>query len=433
MRQAKLMDGYITRLREDPSAAPPSGLDPELASTVRQVVLSAREPAPLAVKTRVWMQVLHAVQPLASQGISTLSNDGKGNPASLVRKEARTMTAISRPLPRALPVRRSAWALLAAALAAAIFFGGLLPSLLRGGQPGGPAAVFISQEDMNKEVFQRYLDEVWNKGQVEVLDELVTEDFVRHEAGSPDVPKAAMPTYVTAFRTAVPDGAYAVSQISADGDWVWANGVYSGTFTGPLAMGPDAALPPNGQPISFATMNSARFVDGKIAEQWVVMDSASLWSQMGATKSLGQALAEQRNAATARAVVEGLYVTHVGEEEMAQYRIEEPAWCDPMDRCTVLEEAFRSSWRESFYKAFPDAKVTITSVVASGDMVFVQARGRGRFTEPFQEMMTGTTVQPTQRVAQWSFLVIFTFNDEGQWVRERWYWFWNGWPYAPPT
>jgi len=434
MRQAKLMDEYITRLREDPAAAPPSGLDPELASTVRQVALSAREPAPpLAVKTRIWMEVLHAVQPPSAQDSATWSRNGKGNSAFPMRKERKLMTTLSQPLPRTFPVGPRAWALIAAALAAVIFFGGLLPALLRGGEPGGPAAVFISQEDTNKEVFLRYLDEIWNKGNMAALDDLVTADFVRHEAGSPDVPKAAMPDYVMASRTALPDGAYEVSQISADGDWVWTSGVYSGTFTGPLAMGPDAALPPNEQPISFATMNSARFVDGKIAEQWVVMDSASLWSQLGATKSLMQSLAEQRNAAAARAYMEALYVNRSPEEAVSQYRSEEPASCDPMDQCGLAGEDFRATWREHFYEAFPDGEMTITSVVASGDMVFVQARGRGHFTEPLDELMSGTRVQPTQKVERWTFLWIFTFNDEGKWVRDKWYWYWDGWPYAPPA
>ena len=67
-------------------------------------------------------------------------------------------------------------------------------------------------------VIVRYFDEVWNHGHVDVLDELLTSDYVNH---SPSIPNprpgpADLKPIVQAMRTAVPDLRYEILDMIVD-------------------------------------------------------------------------------------------------------------------------------------------------------------------------------------------------------------------------
>ena len=60
--------------------------------------------------------------------------------------------------------------------------------------------------DANKALTRRFIDEVFSKGNLAAVDELVADDFVDHSP-PPDVPpdKAGMKQIVQMFRSAFPD------------------------------------------------------------------------------------------------------------------------------------------------------------------------------------------------------------------------------------
>ena len=130
----------------------------------------------------------------------------------------------------------------------------------------------------------RFLEEVWNRGDVAVVDELMSPDLVDHAAdpsgpGGPDGVK----TFVTAIRAGLPDLAYDVAHEAARGDVVLQHIVVTGTHAGPLF-----GLPGSGNSVRFELADIFRFgEDGRIAEHWSVMDSGALMQQLGAIAPVG--------------------------------------------------------------------------------------------------------------------------------------------------
>ena len=45
---------------------------------------------------------------------------------------------------------------------------------------------YPNQIHENRELIRTYFDEVWNKGRVELLDELLTPDYINHTPSSPN-------------------------------------------------------------------------------------------------------------------------------------------------------------------------------------------------------------------------------------------------------
>lgn len=81
--------------------------------------------------------------------------------------------------------------------------------------------------------------------------------------------------------TAFPDGAYDVERIEPIGDTVFAEGVWSGTHTGPLAT-PDGELAPTGRRISIAFVLVITVRGGRMARVRNYHDRLDVLEQLGA-------------------------------------------------------------------------------------------------------------------------------------------------------
>ena len=92
-----------------------------------------------------------------------------------------------------------------------------------------------------------YLEEVINRGNVAVIDELSSPNFVDHSA-PPGVPAGneGFKVFITVFRTAFPDLAYTIDDEIAEGDRVvervTARGTMKGDFQGMPRLGQDSDL-----------------------------------------------------------------------------------------------------------------------------------------------------------------------------------------------
>ena len=89
--------------------------------------------------------------------------------------------------------------------------------------------------DANKALTRRFIDEVFSKGNLAAVDELVADDFVDHSP-PPDVPpdKVGMKQIVEMFRSAFPDLTVTVEDMVAEGDKVAVRVVTHGTHQGEL-------------------------------------------------------------------------------------------------------------------------------------------------------------------------------------------------------
>lgn len=141
--------------------------------------------------------------------------------------------------------------------------------------------------DDNKAIIRRWL-EAWNAGTtsaVQAVDELLAEDYVRHDPSTPDVHgPAAEKQLVTMYLTAFPDLHFTIDALVADEDTVVGRFTAHGTQQGALL-----GIAPTGQPVTVSMMEMYRITGGKIAEQWVVMDALGMMQQLGVLPAPEQA------------------------------------------------------------------------------------------------------------------------------------------------
>jgi predicted ester cyclase len=99
----------------------------------------------------------------------------------------------------------------------------------------------------NKALYRRYIQEVFNEGRIELLDELLSPDYVYRDA-PPGVPPgaAAVAEVVRMFRAAFPDLHISIEAQVAEGDKVVSLATTRGTHTGT----PILEIPPAGRKLS---------------------------------------------------------------------------------------------------------------------------------------------------------------------------------------
>ena len=129
----------------------------------------------------------------------------------------------------------------------------------------------------NKQLVQDTFARLFNHGELALADELVSADFLNHDA-PPDAPRgpAGLRAIVTMLRTAFPDIHYDTIAVIAEGDKVAAHTILQGTHTGPF-MG----IPPSGRRVVQQQIHILRFVDGKAVEHRAVRDDLGMLRQLG--------------------------------------------------------------------------------------------------------------------------------------------------------
>ena len=132
--------------------------------------------------------------------------------------------------------------------------------------------------DRNKELVRLGNKEIWNEGNLELIDEFYSEDFVQHflPNGTETKGLEELREHISSLRKAFPDWAENINQIIAEGDLVMIHFTSTGTNLGSF-MG----NPPTGKRIQVNEMTIYRFVDGKIVEQWLLPDIFSMNQQLG--------------------------------------------------------------------------------------------------------------------------------------------------------
>ena len=130
--------------------------------------------------------------------------------------------------------------------------------------------------EANEKVMRRFVEEVINNGDYSVLDELVQPDYVYRspdqELQGPD----ALQGLFTAYRAAFPDLKTDIDDLVAAGDKVVIAITLTGTHEGDL-MG----IPATGEQVKVHGTVLSRFEDGKIAEEWEILDMLGMFQQLG--------------------------------------------------------------------------------------------------------------------------------------------------------
>ena len=133
--------------------------------------------------------------------------------------------------------------------------------------------------DTNKTIARRLLEEVWNKGNLAALNEIIAKDHVSSGPGTlPGLPTGPEGTkqLVTVYRNAFPDIHFTIDEQIAEGDKVVTRWTADGTHKGELV-----GIPATGKSSTVTGIVIDRLVNGKIAESWGIFDQFGMMQQLG--------------------------------------------------------------------------------------------------------------------------------------------------------
>lgn len=130
--------------------------------------------------------------------------------------------------------------------------------------------------EANKALATRLYEEVLSGGNLDVIEEIATDDYVEHNPlpgqgmglqGLRD--RAGMLTAALAPR-------FTLEDVIAEGDRVVVRWTNSGTHVGEFA-----GIPPTNKDFTITGIDIYRVENGKLAEHWDVVDQLSLLQQLG--------------------------------------------------------------------------------------------------------------------------------------------------------
>ena len=129
----------------------------------------------------------------------------------------------------------------------------------------------------NKALIYRLYDEALNKGNLDVVDEIIAPNYVRHglAPGVPPGPESTKQVFV-AMRTAFPDLHTIVEPMIGEADKVAAQLTHTGTHNGNFR-----GIAPTGKHVTVTTIGIYRFAGNKLEEAWIQMDELGMLQQLG--------------------------------------------------------------------------------------------------------------------------------------------------------
>ena len=142
--------------------------------------------------------------------------------------------------------------------------------------------------DANKNVVRRLFEEVWNKGNLPVADELFAQNYNHHDSSTPDFGRGPESEKKRAalYRNAFPDIRVTVEDLIAEGESVTARWSCHGTHKGELN-----GITPTGKQITISGISVARFTNGKMIEGYVSWDALGMMQQLGVVPELAKSKA----------------------------------------------------------------------------------------------------------------------------------------------
>ena len=135
--------------------------------------------------------------------------------------------------------------------------------------------------EQNKALVARFTDELWNRKNWAITDELLREDVVLHLLGKTFNGREEWRREMGAFRDGFPDMVFTRNFLVAEGDKVVVHFTATGTQTGEFQ-----GIRPTGREVTMSGVGIFRISGGKIVEMWSHPDAASLIRQLGAVPSL---------------------------------------------------------------------------------------------------------------------------------------------------
>ena len=142
----------------------------------------------------------------------------------------------------------------------------------------------LAVQATNIAVIERNYDEVWNQGDLAVIDEIYSGNYVGHDSHSAADRRGldGVRQHVTMYRTAFPNVLFSVEDIFAAEDRVAVRWTASGKH-----MGPMMEMEPTEKEATIMGISIFRLVNGKIEETWFGWDTMDMMQQLGAVVQMG--------------------------------------------------------------------------------------------------------------------------------------------------
>ena len=140
-------------------------------------------------------------------------------------------------------------------------------------------------KEENKATSRRFYEELFNRGNLDTAEEIVTPDFALHDPNIPEDPRGpdGLKWFVAMYRDAFPDIEFVIEDQVAEGENAATRWVARGTHRGEL-MG----IAPTGRPVEVRAFTLHRFSGGKIAEDWAHYDALDVVRQLGVVPNQGR-------------------------------------------------------------------------------------------------------------------------------------------------
>jgi len=137
-------------------------------------------------------------------------------------------------------------------------------------------------EEPNKALVRRFIDQMWNQRQLELADQIFAPDCVTHQlrggadpTGAPRTPELVR-REAESWLAAFPDLKFEIQQMIAAEDYVVSrytmNATHTGTWNGVAATNKKVSVP---------MMTIHRIHNQKIVEDWVLVGTLTLFQQLG--------------------------------------------------------------------------------------------------------------------------------------------------------
>ena len=137
------------------------------------------------------------------------------------------------------------------------------------------------QLEKNKALVRKFVEEIWNQGKMELLEEFYAPSLLAD---------GGLRRFVTSWLEAFSDTRMTINSLIAVGDTVvlheTTRAVHTGVWEWTLG-GMSMAVPPTGKEVTDQWIGILRIADGKIVESSCVLTSLELAQQLGVVPSSG--------------------------------------------------------------------------------------------------------------------------------------------------
>lgn len=129
--------------------------------------------------------------------------------------------------------------------------------------------------ETNKAIVRRYIDQVMNNQQHDLIDEFVVESVELNGVGPSIIGQKAVIEFYNMFFAAFPDWHTTIHDMVAEGDKVVVRITSNGTH-----LGDYETISATGKPYTQNAIVIYRLVNGKIVEGWLQTDMLSMMQQL---------------------------------------------------------------------------------------------------------------------------------------------------------